>query len=202
MKTPEQKSAKTRKQKNKGRFKVSPFSCFRERRGFSLIEMLTVIAIFSIITSVILVNQSRFNSSMLVTSLAYEVALAVREAQVYGLAVKESDGGFAAGYGIHFTTDSSTFLLFTEKSDPANGSYDEGKDGVEKTYTLRGGNSVVELCAASDCSLATLDIVYLRPSPDIKINGNKNIAASIKIESPRGEQRTVIVNTTGQISVQ
>jgi prepilin-type N-terminal cleavage/methylation domain-containing protein len=45
MKTPEQKSAKTRKQKNKGRFKGFPFSCFRERRGFSLIESLVALTV-------------------------------------------------------------------------------------------------------------------------------------------------------------
>jgi Tfp pilus assembly protein PilX len=73
METPEQKSAKTPKQKNKGRFKVSPFSCFRERRGFTLL--------FAAVTASFLlaVGLAIFNIAMkesLLSELARESQLA------------------------------------------------------------------------------------------------------------------------------
>ena len=58
------------------------------KAGFTLIELLVSIAIFIIITSVAVWNNSQFNSTILLTDLGYEIALSVRQAQVYGITVK------------------------------------------------------------------------------------------------------------------
>jgi prepilin-type N-terminal cleavage/methylation domain-containing protein len=52
MKALKHKNTKTRKQKNKGRFKGFPFSCFRERRGFTVVEMLVSITVFTVIMTI------------------------------------------------------------------------------------------------------------------------------------------------------
>src|SRR3989344_3995148 len=80
-------------------------------RGFSLIELLVVISIFSIISLVVLANHSRFNSSVLLGSLAYKIALSFRETQVYGLSVQGQSTNFQVGYGIHFS-GGTTYTLF------------------------------------------------------------------------------------------
>src|SRR6185312_4659547 len=77
-------------------------------KGFTLVELRVVVAIFLIITAITLGNQSRFSSDILITNLAYQIALSIREAQVYGIGSKgvadNSSSGinnFQAGYGIH-----------------------------------------------------------------------------------------------------
>lgn len=50
-------------------------------KGFSLLELLVVISIFTIITTIALFNQGQLNSNVLLTNLAYDVALTVREVQ-------------------------------------------------------------------------------------------------------------------------
>ena len=83
-----------------------------QQRGFTLIEMLTVVAIIGILSTILIVNQNTFNKSNILNDTAYTVALSVRLMQSFGL----SSRGFTnsgntisnAGYGIHFG-DSSTY---------------------------------------------------------------------------------------------
>ncbi|NCS98903.1 type II secretion system protein [Candidatus Parcubacteria bacterium] len=92
------------------------------RAGFTLIELLLVIAIFSILTSVVVFNYNKFNSDILLTNMAYEVALDIREAQVYSLGVrggsKTSSNNFDTRYGVYFdlVTNDKNFVFFDDAS--------------------------------------------------------------------------------------
>lgn len=182
-------------------------------RGFSLIELLVVISIFSMITIVVLANHSRFNGSVLLGNLAYDIALSVREAQVYGLSVKQFDSQFQVGYGVHFS-DSSTYILFADVN-PRNNRYDLGTDSIIQTNSLGKGHFILRYCAENSVGVTScsdsrgspptyLDIVFFRPDPDATINTNEPTVYSrgaIVVASPLGETRTITVASTGQISV-
>lgn len=94
-----------KKQNNKN----SDSNLYSNRDGFTLIELLLVIAIFSILTSVVVFNYNKFNSDILLTNMAYEVALDIREAQVYSLGVRGGDSSssnnFNMRYGVYFDLD-------------------------------------------------------------------------------------------------
>ena len=81
-------------------------------RAFSLIELLVAVSIFVVISTVILANHSRFNSSVLLGALAYDLALSVREAQVFGTSVREFSSSFQVGYGVHFEIGSPQLFYF------------------------------------------------------------------------------------------
>src|SRR3569623_987777 len=108
------------------------------RRGFTLIELLVVISIMLILTSVFVLRQQRFNSSTLLRSLAYSIALSVRQAQVYGTSVRESSAGAfssntsAKSYGIYFSSGSTgSYILFADSSTgatPDDGQYEAGEE--------------------------------------------------------------------------
>ena len=96
----------------------------RHYQGFTLIELLVTISIFIIVTSVAVFNNNQFNSSILLTDLGYQIALSVRQAQVYGITVKapascvvgSSSCSFTSGYGIDFNINSKTsYILFEDK---------------------------------------------------------------------------------------
>ncbi|MBI2004934.1 prepilin-type N-terminal cleavage/methylation domain-containing protein [Patescibacteria group bacterium] len=55
--------------------------------GFTLVELLVVVSIMLIITSTLLLQQRKFNSATLMRTLAYNIALSIRQAQVYGTSV-------------------------------------------------------------------------------------------------------------------
>ncbi|HYD93202.1 MAG TPA: prepilin-type N-terminal cleavage/methylation domain-containing protein [Candidatus Paceibacterota bacterium] len=93
------------------------------RRGFTLVEMLVVLAIITVVTTITLTGQSEFNRSLLLTDTTYTVALSLREMQTLGLSSRITGGGVQnAGYGAHFTTSPGTsYILFadTNKASPS-----------------------------------------------------------------------------------
>jgi len=189
-------------------------------RAFTLIELLVVMAIFMLITGIILANNTKFNSSALLGSLAYDVSLSIREAQVYGLSVQTFGSKFSAtgyniqvGYGIHFdATTPTSYFLFADSN--ANKYYDSA-DTVLQTYTVGTNHFIKSFCGINsygqqDCSddgdspINHLDIVFFRPNPDANIsptNYGPSSSAKIVVASPSGETRTITVQSTGQISV-
>lgn len=194
-------------------------------RAFSLLELLVVMFIFSTISLIILANHSRFNSSVLLGSLAYKIALSVREAQVYGLSVQgQTSGGvtnFQVGYGVHFQGGTS-YTLFADVD--GNKKYDSAPhngypaDTVIKTYTLTQSHAVSDFCgitstgtrqcAASPTPLiASLDVLFFRPDPDAVISSDivppstPYSSAEITVASPTGSTRKITIASTGQISV-
>lgn len=165
--------------------------------GFSLIELIIVVAIMMVVTSAVLFRQSKFSSDILITNMAYEVALSVRDAAVSGLSSRASSTiSTRAGYGVHFAPDPggrsrvTKFINFVDVSDvessavdvPSTSIFDyyySEADGdiVDKTVELTQGQSIREYCAKSsngqiDCGPVgdmELNIVYARPDPDAHI---------------------------------
>lgn len=180
------------------------------QKGFSLIELMVAVSIFIIISTVVLANHSRFNSSVLLGSLAYDIALSIREAQVYGVSVREFESGFSVGYGIRFSSANS-YALFVDTND--NQRYDDGTDTILSTYSLERGHTIQRFCGTTSegieaCSdegiIAHLDIVFVRPDPDAIITSDEAgiySSGKIVVASPNGDTRTVEVASTGQISV-
>lgn len=182
-------------------------------RGFSLIELLVVTGIFTVITGVVLANNAQFNSSVLLGNTAYDVALSMRQAQVYGLSTQSFGGQFQLGYGVHFQGPGE-YLLFADLDEDINKRYDAGIDQVVALYTLGRGHTILrycgtlsdgtEECSDNDAALTHLDISFLRPNPDTTITGSTPSvysSARVVLTSRNGQTRTVSIQSTGQISV-
>lgn len=187
-------------------------------RGFSLIELLVVMTILTTITSVVLANHSRFNGSVLLGSLAYDIGLSIRQAQVYGLSVRQYsdvEGGFRVGYGVHFS-DASSYVFFADTDE--NNIYDGEVDQILNSYAVGRGHIIsrfcgvtssgVEECSDSSPAISFLDIVFLRPNPDALMTSDLTDALEvysqgiIEVSSPSGDMRRIVIASTGQISVQ
>lgn len=193
-----------------------------KQRGFSLVELIVVVAIFIVLTSVILFNQNKFSSDVAVGNLAYDIALQIRKAQVYGLLVREdmsSGGGFNNGYGINFMTRSDGeiyFILFTDVNN--NGVFDSSIDETISTFNIEQGNTIADICTDSSTdpercfssngglNITYASIVFKRPDPDAIIRDSRNSTRKSQIEitvnSALGDTTKYIsVLNTGQISV-
>lgn len=147
--------------------------------------------IMMLITTALLVQQSRFNSSTVLRSLAYGVALSVRQAQVYGTSVvgtsttlaacgngsgSYSNGNcYAPAYGLYFSNalsagTPSTYVLFADLN--GDGRYQTTE--FVKSFSLGTGYIVSKFCATnqagtqqcSNSTISSLSIVFKRPNPD------------------------------------
>jgi len=183
---------------------------------------MVVTGILVVITSLILANNTRFGGAVLLENLAYDIALSVRKVQVYGIAVRRfGSDDFSAGYGINFTLATPTiYILFADIYPPGagNGIYEPNKSELLESISIQGGYKIVDLCTtpsnnpSETCGLTSLDILFKRPEPNafISKNGNSGITrpsalqekARIVLESPRGNQTSVIVELAGQIAVE
>ncbi len=187
------------------------------RRGFTMVEVLVTLAIFSIISGVVLTRYKDFSGGIVLSNLAYEIAITIRQAQVYGLSVKNtltSQSNFNFPYGIHLPGPlSNSFVLF---ADVDNNGYQSSE--IIETLTTRQGNTIYNFCAVtgssvSKCNVGTpqlitsLDIKFLRPDPEAiiksNISGDVYKEASITVRSPGTDRnKTISIKSTGQISVQ
>ncbi len=160
------------------------------RGGFSLPELIVVIGIFVIISSVAMFNQGKLSSSVLLTNMSYEVGLAVREAQTYGIGVRSDDtagGSFGGQYGVHVSTEDETsrrqVVVFADGINGAapNFTYDPGEEKYIYEFDNSRGNRIAGICIGSlptgtPCTsalsndgstgyFASADILFKRPNP-------------------------------------
>lgn len=188
------------------------------KKGFTLVELLVTITIFVILTGVVLFNQSRFNSSILLTNLAYDTALTVRQAQTYGINIKEFNvngtGNFFVPYGVHFDMSApKSFILFADLA--TKGFYDyststcDSPNGCVNRYNISRGNYISDLCINdTTCGQKTLDIVFVRPNPDAHIRAydgttklSEQTSATVVLKGSDGSTRKIGVRNNGLIEI-
>lgn len=193
------------------------------KAGFTLMELLVVCAIIVLVTAAVLANDNRLGGKVTLENLAYQIALTVRQAQQYGISqTRSTSGTFTAGFGVSFAIASPTsYVLFSDAA-ANNGVYQAGEAVAPSPYTISNGFSIVNLCvtptlgSAEQCGLSRIDILYKRPNPDAYISQsgvpciqgtvitqqNCMATARVQLKSPRGDLMSVVIMSSGQISLQ
>jgi prepilin-type N-terminal cleavage/methylation domain-containing protein len=153
---------------------VARKNTFNSKAGFTLIEMLVVVAIFAVVATVLLFNYSSFSTSVGVRNLSEEIGLSVRKAQTYATSVRSIAGtnGITSdmfpAYGESFSVNetaqqvydptSTNFPLFVDVADSAmntsNNIYNNngicgnpasGQECVE-SFGVTTGVKIISLC--------------------------------------------------------
>lgn len=188
--------------------------------GLTLVELIVVVAIMVIVSSLILANNTQFGGKVLLQNLAYDVALTIRQAQVYGISVQRfSTDTFARAYGVHFLQNAQgvqgQFALFADVIG-SNGLYDCTTPGNPLTcelvnvYAMRTGYRISDICVPKTqvrpCNHTRLDVTYQRPDPDayIRADGVSTLyeSARLYLAAPQGYELSVIIEENGQIAVE
>lgn len=199
----------------------------KDQKGFTLIEMVVVTAIVGIISSIILFQYSNFSNRIILTNMAYEIALTVRQAQVYGLGAKSFDGNFDQPYGAWFDISSEpagSFIFFRDgiEGQPVaqenlrcdgpvgfctcSGALD---DECVQSFSFTRGIKITEIFTQSVdgiCAPAVqVGVSFKRPDPNARIydsiHGNDRLLVQVTVESQQGDQDFLIVRRTGQVEV-
>ena len=182
--------------------------------------------IIGIITAVIVFNYGSFNNTILLKNQAYELALDLREAQIFAVSVRGQDSQFREDYGLFFSLASpQQYVLFQDtdsEGETGDRYYDEDKNEIiSSPYVIDSRFSIDRICVnivnegQDICpnAVSDLSISFRRPdfnaqfaSVDGDTQGLGSISnARIELKNTQGSNgnvRTVIINGTGQIEVE
>jgi len=179
------------------------------QKGFTLLEMVTVLAIFGVMTAIVVFNYGKFTSETILTNMAYEIALSIRESQIYGVSVRNPDGtlgtnSFSVPYGTYFQSGTNMYYLFS----------DNNSDGVFNSvncvtsaecvtpYTLQRGVTITNVRKNCTADTNGLNVTFKRPNPEARFDNATNISsADIELTAQDGAKRYVVVRNNGQIFV-
>lgn len=194
------------------------------QKGFTLIELLVVSGIVILITGLVLANNNRFGGKVLLQNLAYDIALTIRQAQVYGIAVRGSGtaAGYDVAYGMNFDTvvSNKAYTLFADGN--SNGTYEPTPlpgEIVGSPFAINRGYIIERMYvlprnSTIEAPVTRLDIVFRRPNPDACISGSGVTSfsgtkcqynyqrAKVVVASPRGDEMCIVIDATGQIAVE
>ena len=145
-----------------------------QSRGFTIIEMITVVAIITIMTGVVLANFPDFRERASLELVAQEVSLVIRQAQAFGAQTRSiGSGAFPfPSYGVYFNfklndpnypaLPKGAFVLFGDGSGTADqlltdddlGACGQAGRECREVYTLSGGLEFVSItgCLEEACT--------------------------------------------------
>lgn len=83
--------------------KLFIFNSSKYQSGMTLIELMVVLGIFVMITTITIFNYGSFQSAASMQNLSDDIALSVRKAQNYAIGASGISGTFTYGYGVHFS---------------------------------------------------------------------------------------------------
>lgn len=190
-------------------------------KGFTLIELLVVTGIIVVVSTIVLADNNRFGGRVQLENLAYDIALSIRQAQVYGISVARFGSSvFSAGYGVHLDTSNfSTYVLFADVyPSPGDGLFEASQGELVSSIDIPSGYKITKVCvpegtdSASCTDVGSVDVAFQRPEPDAWISaggvaciygqGTCVDSTRIVVQSPRGDIMSVVIEANGQISVQ
>lgn len=136
-------------------------------RGFSLLELMVVIAIFAIMTGILVADLPNFREKSSLDLTVSEVATYIRGAQVYGSAQVGADSGPVS------------YEIKIEENLPIFGLYQEGVSNAKETYEIKGFKFVDILKRQNGFNYCDISTIKIRYSPNTyTANIGTNLEAS------------------------
>lgn len=173
------------------------------KRGFTLAEMLVVITLVSLITSVVLANTRSLNTNALVKASAGTIIDTAKDARTKAVSVEQFTTSVFPSYGIHFDMSAPTKITIYADcltDDDGSGTVDEGDtfhfargstvsqcvgqpDGFYADIALARNTEIKSIKATypitgtmTTMNQSKIDIQFLRPEPTIwMVDASENL---------------------------
>lgn len=180
---------------------------------------MVVVVIATVLMTALIYQQSKWNDKLSVSTQTYEMGLMFRQAQVFGLGVREYMAGsgdkFGQGYGIFVDVDTSDrYIYFVDRDNDYK--YDLGEEIETKVFNK--GVRINRICGyvgnSQTCSpsagLNATSIVFVRPEPKANIlfqnNGENKLNQfgppfDVYTRSASGAESNIRINENGYISI-
>lgn len=175
-----------------------------KNRGFTLVEMLVVIFIIGIISTILIVNWRKNENQYKLQRAAQEIAFNIRKAQEMALNGRKcSDGEVPnSSFGVNFDNATiNSYTIFCDRND--NNMYQTpSADLFVETISIESGIIIHSLSSGAQ----DLDIAFSLPDSFTVINPQAASPATITIKKtgatcPSVNCKNIIVKKTGEISI-
>jgi prepilin-type N-terminal cleavage/methylation domain-containing protein len=199
---------------------VLPFSpklkIERKNAGFTLIEIITVVTMILIFTSIIVLDKREGEKQFSIRRSAHQLAQDLRRVENMAMTGQDSPKSFGeifprGGYGIYFEESSDSYILFCDCND--NGVYDVGAAALSCASSTEGNpwpEKIEEVFLESGVVISNmspfspLNITFFPPDPIIRIkpsSGPATTSQAIATLTLEGRTRTIFINTVGLIDI-
>ena len=192
---------------NKPFKETTKFSAPREqkRNGFTIVEMLVVIAVMAILLGTISIQYSAGKRQLLLNRAAYKLAKDIRRAQEMSLGAKQCctspktvpDGG----YGVSFTASSTSYQI--KAYNGTGGAIATIEDiKIENGVELPSGAIIVD---PPGTNVTDVNIKFLPPDPTTVINtvpypSFSSVRITLLLSADHTKTKTVTINPIGMIA--
>ncbi len=193
-----------------------------QQAGMSYVELIVVLSIFSVMTSIVLFNYGGFQAKVDIKNLASDIALKIVEMQKSSVSGKlpplaqqlQITPTWKPSYGFYIdpSTDNKSFIYFSDIDQNgflSNPSCALGGECLEK-ISITKSNSIsgvkVFYKDGTSSPLSDLPISFQRPNEGAIINTSLGFASTIyymdiTILSPKGSTASIKVYPSGRIQV-
>ena len=184
----------------------------KKNRGMSYIELIVVLSIFSVMTSVILFNYGEFQEKVDIKNLASDIALKVVEAQKSSLSGKlnsSAGSSWKPAYGVYFDISSPKQFIYFVDLNNLNG-YETGETLDTIIITKNNSISGIDRCTGITCipsAISPLSINFKRPDSRAIFTDSNGLPltgfdyAQITILSPKGATAKIKIYPSGRIQI-
>lgn len=187
----------------------------------TFVELVVVVGIFATVAGVVLFNFTGFSTSISVDNLAADIALRIKNAQTEAISGKFAPGfvsPLVPAYGVYFnsttTGGAASFKYFADFDNDGfltGAICGAGQECLEEVG-IQTGDRIAALCVNEESGFPNcgspvdeLHVSFKRPFPDAIIEAptfaSQISDVTIKVISPKGKQKSIIVWPTGQVSV-
>ncbi|MFZ3011460.1 MAG: type II secretion system protein [Minisyncoccia bacterium] len=188
-------------------------------RGMSYVELIVVLSIFSVLSSVAIYNYGDFQAKVDIKNLASDVALKIVEAQKSSLSgllpTKVFPAGWNPSYGVYFdlATDDKGFIYFVDLNN--SGTFNDTNCTGEciSKIALTKGNYISSISIfykgnPTPVSLNNLTVAFSRPDSGALIRDNGGVInqalldyARITVSLSKGTTSAIKVYPSGRIQI-
>lgn len=167
-------------------------------RGFTAIELVVVIAIFGVLSSVVLIRFSTFTQGVNIFNTTQDIALRIKQAQNSAIlgqypktnahpVIIDDIANWKPKYGVYFDTAvPDVFSVFFDENNndmydnPINSSPCNATDGecIDEIRIAGSQQEIYRICAGDDCGVQKVALMFQRPFPDLIATDNGSTNAS------------------------